>query len=118
MGALAYWSRRLLEGNTCQEKMAGEKDDGKSDVGRFTSSSDPKLMNARVFMGNLPAELISRHEIEDNFRKFGKILGISLHKSYGFVQYEKEEQAKAAVAAWNGKKLKGQVLGKVLFCNV
>ncbi len=82
------------------------------DVGRFTSSSDPKLMNARVFMGNLPADLIGRHDVEEIFDVFGKILGISLHKSYGFVQFEKEECAKAAVAALVGKKMKGHALGK------
>ncbi len=96
--------------------MADEKDSKKKDVGRNTSSSDPKLMDSRVFIGNLPADMISRHEVEDGFKKYGKILGISLHKSYGFVQYDKEEDAKAAVEAWNGKKMKGYVLGKVLLC--
>ena len=96
------------------EKMADSKQDSVNDkVSSFTSSSEPKLMNSRVFMGNFPADAMARQEVEELFKEHGKILGISLHKTYGFVQYDRVEDAKAAVAAWNGKKLKGRVLGEV-----
>ncbi len=70
-------------------------------------------MNSRVFMGNFPADAMARQEVEELFKEHGKILGISLHKTYGFVQYERVEDAKTAVAVWNGKKLKGRILGEV-----
>lgn len=80
--------------------------------GRNTSSSDPKMMSARVFVGNLAAEKVSRQEVEKMFTNYGKILGISLHKSYGFVQYEEESSAKEAVKELNGTTLHGLRLGK------
>lgn len=84
--------------------------------GRNTNSSDPKMLNARVFIGNLPSEKVTRLEIENLFSPYGKMLGISLHKSYGFVQYEKEEEAKKAVAGMHNHHLHGLSLGK--FCYI
>lgn len=81
--------------------------------GRNTSSTDPKMMNSRVFIGNLPAEKVSRQSIEKMFGSFGRILGVSLHKSYGFVQFDNEEDAKAAVKANNGAVVHGLRLGEV-----
>ena len=80
--------------------------------GRNTSSSDPKMMSARVFVGNLAAEKVSRQDVEKMFTSHGKILGISLHKSYGFVQFDDEESAKEAVKALNGTMLHGLRLGE------
>lgn len=80
--------------------------------GRNTSSRDPKLMNARVFLGNFPAEGMERKEVEEIFSVFGKVLGISLHKTYGFVQYDNDENANAAVNEWHGKVFKGKKLGE------
>jgi len=68
-------------------------------------------MKARVFMGNFPADKTSRYEVEEEFKVFGKLLGISLHKTYGFLQFADEKDAKACVAAWNKKEFKGQLLG-------
>lgn len=80
--------------------------------GRNTSSSDPKMMNSRVFIGNLAAEKVSRQAVEKMFGAYGKILGVSLHKSYGFVQFDNEEAAREAVKAINGTTLHGLKLGK------
>lgn len=80
--------------------------------GRNTSSNDPKLMSSRVFLGNFPADRMSRQEVEDLFSVFGKVLGISLHKTYGFVQFDNEDNAQAAVKEWNGKTVKGLKLGE------
>ena len=85
--------------------------------GRNTSSKDPKMLNSRVFLGNLASELVGRHEIETLFSTFGKVLGVSLHKSYGFVQFESEESAKNSVDSMNGHVLHGLKLGK-FFPNV
>ena len=81
--------------------------------GRNTSSNDPKMMEARVFIGNLPAECVPRQTVEEMYQDFGKILGISLHKSYGFVQFDNAENAKAAVEATNGTILEGKRLGEL-----
>ena len=80
--------------------------------GRNTSSTDPKMMNSRVFIGNLPAEKVSRQDVETMFGSFGKILGVSLHKSYGFVQFDNVESANEAVRANNGKTVHGLRIGE------
>lgn len=80
--------------------------------GRNTSSNDPKMLEARVFIGNLPSESVSRQAVEEMYKEYGKILGISLHKSYGFVQFDSEESAKTAVKATHGTMMSGKRLGK------
>ena len=81
--------------------------------GRNTSSNDPKMMEARVFIGNLPADLVTRQAVEKLYEGYGKILGISLHKSYGFVQFDNEESATQAVKATHGSMMHGKRLGEL-----
>ena len=50
--------------------------------------------------------------VETMFGSFGKILGVSLHKSYGFVQFDNEESANEAVRANNGKTVHGLRIGE------
>ena len=80
--------------------------------GRNTSSNDPKMMNARVFIGNLASDKLSRQDVMKMFESHGKVLGVSLHKSYGFVQFENEKDAKAAVKATNGINVEGLRIGE------
>jgi RNA recognition motif-containing protein len=80
--------------------------------GRNTSSQDPKMLNSRVFIGNLAAEKVGRQDIESMFAVHGKVLGVSLHKSYGFVQFDSEESAKNSVNAMQGHMLHGLKMGK------
>lgn len=79
--------------------------------GRNTSSNDPKMLNSRVFIGNLASEKVGRQDIETLFATFGKVLGVSLHKSYGFVQFDSEESAKNSVNAMKGHMLHGLNMG-------
>ena len=80
--------------------------------GRNTSSNDPKMMEARVFIGNLPADSVTRQAVEQMYKDYGKILGISLHKSYGFVQFDNTDSANEAVKSTHGKMMNGKRLGK------
>lgn len=80
--------------------------------GRNTSSMDPKMMNARVFIGNLAADRVTRQDVVKLFEPHGKVLGVSLHKSYGFVQFDNEENAKSAVKATNGTMVEGLRVGE------
>lgn len=79
--------------------------------GRNTSSNDPKMLNSRVFIGNLASEDVGRHDVETLFSTYGKVLGVSLHKSYGFVQFENEDSAKKSVEAMHEHLFHGQRLG-------
>ena len=70
------------------------------------------MMNSRVFIGNLAADRVTRQDVVKIFEPHGKVLGVSLHKSYGFVQFDNEEEAKAAVKATNGKMVEGLRMGE------
>ena len=78
--------------------------------GRNTSSSEPKMIRSRIFIGNLDEKVI-RPDLESVFKSYGKIIGVSLHKNFGFVQFDNEESAHKAVAELDGKTIKGRKAG-------
>ena len=45
------------------------------DISNRTNIEDPRFLNARVFIGNLPVDKVSKTEIETMFQVYGKILG-------------------------------------------
>jgi radial spoke head protein 4A len=73
-----------------------------------TNSADPKLLYSRVFIGNLASDKLEREDLEKMFSKYGRILGITMFKGYGFVQYDSEKEARAAVAGEGGNLVKGR----------
>lgn len=75
-----------------------------------TDSDDPKDLDRRIFVGNLPTDTMSREEMEDLFSKYGKISALSMFRRYGFVQYERKEDADAAVEGERGRVYKGSRL--------
>ncbi|KAM3621071.1 uncharacterized protein V6R79_005524 [Siganus canaliculatus] len=74
---------------------------------RSCSSSDPRDMERRIFVGNLPTSNMEKKDLEDLFSPYGKIVGVSLLRGYGFVQFERVEEAEAAKAAQKGRIYKG-----------
>ena len=65
-----------------------------------------------IFCAILLAIQVTRQDIEKMFSKYGKILGVSLHKSFGFVQFDNKETAELAVKSEKGQLLKGLKMGK------
>ena len=49
-----------------------------------TNSTDPELVNSRVFIGHLPTDRITKDELEEMFKKYGEILGESIWEMHGF----------------------------------
>ena len=45
------------------------------DIGNRTNIEDPRFLNARVFIGKLPVDKVSKVELEEMFKVYGKILG-------------------------------------------
>ena len=86
-------------------------DDYTEDV-PYTSSNDPKLIKARVFVGQLDTSKCTKKDVEKVFEPFGKLLGVLLLHGYGFVQYEDEECAKKAIKDAHGKEICGSKIGK------
>ncbi|XP_067652006.1 nuclear receptor coactivator 5-like [Haliotis asinina] len=78
---------------------------------RPIASDDPKYLNARIFVGHLPSDRITREELEKHFLPYGNILDASVHpRGYGFVQFVKEEDARNAVAKEQRSLIKGSLV--------
>lgn len=88
---------------------------GMSTAGVNTNSRHPLAVKARVFVGNLNTNAVSREEFETLFRRFGDVLAVSMHRGYGFVQYSTEYEARNAISFTDGMILGGQRLGKTVF---
>ncbi|XP_072237828.1 nuclear receptor coactivator 5 isoform X2 [Leuresthes tenuis] len=74
---------------------------------RTCSSNDPRDLERRIFVGNLPTSDMENKDLEGLFSPYGKIVGVSLFRGYGFVQFERVEEAEAARAAQKGRIYKG-----------
>ena len=70
-----------------------------------------------IYVGNLTYE-VTDEDLEAAFSEFGEITSASVisdrfsgrSRGFGFVEMPKEEEAQAAIAAMNGKDLKGRAL--------
>ncbi|XP_044598133.1 uncharacterized protein LOC123274538 isoform X3 [Cotesia glomerata] len=69
---------------------------------------DPATANCRVFVGHLQSEDISKMEFEQHFSKYGMVIGSLINRGFGFIQYENESSAQAAIQNENGQMFKGR----------
>lgn len=60
---------------------------------------------------------IDRQSVEGRFSKYGTILGVSLHKDYGYVQFETGEIARKAAMEENKQEFFGSRMGRHLTDN-
>ncbi|XP_070702884.1 nuclear receptor coactivator 5 isoform X2 [Pempheris klunzingeri] len=70
---------------------------------RSCSSNEPRDLERRIFVGNLPTSDMEKKDLEDLFSPYGKIVGVSMFRGFGFVQFERIEEAEAAKAAQKGR---------------
>ncbi|XP_033891448.2 nuclear receptor coactivator 5-like isoform X2 [Acipenser ruthenus] len=75
-----------------------------------TNSNDPRDLERRIFVGNLPTNLMERKDLQELFMKYGKINALSMFRGYGFVQFERIDEAESAKAGENGRIYKGYKL--------
>ncbi|XP_057702893.1 nuclear receptor coactivator 5 isoform X2 [Corythoichthys intestinalis] len=71
------------------------------------SSTNPREMERRIFVGNLPTSDMDKKDLINLFSPYGKICGVSLLRGYGFVQFERVEEAESAKLAQKGRIYKG-----------
>ena len=76
--------------------------------------SGPPPLDSRIFVGNLACERTSEAELRQIFGQYGHVLEISMHSSFGFVQFDNPGSAQAAIAGENQKVFAGLKLGRSL----
>nr|XP_037272906.1 uncharacterized protein LOC119164803 [Rhipicephalus microplus] len=79
-------------------------------VGDQTNSSDPAAVNSRIFVGNLNTHVVSKEGVRRLFKRYGRIIGLSKHKGYAFVQYTDAYDACNAVLGEDGRTIAGKIL--------
>lgn len=60
-------------------------------------SLDDLPENLRLFIGNLPANTITKEDLFRIFSKYGEVLQISIKAGYGFIQYRTAEACSASI---------------------
>ena len=80
-------------------------------VGNQTSSQDPHAVNSRIFVGNLNTFQVNKIDVEKVFQRYGRIVGISMHKGYAFVQFASPFDARSACLGEDGRTISGQIIG-------
>ncbi len=81
-------------------------------ISNITNSNDPQSINSRIFVGNLNTFLLNKDDVERIFKRYGRIIGISMHKGYAFVQYTNEYDARNCVAGEDQRIYASQPIGK------
>lgn len=74
---------------------------------RSCSSNDPRDLERRIFVGNLPTSDMEKKDLEELFSTYGKVVGVSMFRGFGFVQFEHVEEAEAAKLHQKGRIYKG-----------
>ena len=62
--------------------------------------------DSRLFVGNLPTEIVTKRDIFHIFHRFGRLAQISIKQAYGFVQFMDKEACETALHAEQGGKIK------------
>ncbi|CAK9011709.1 RNA-binding protein 4 (Lark homolog) (hLark) (RNA-binding motif protein 4) (RNA-binding motif protein 4a) [Durusdinium trenchii] len=64
----------------------------------------------RLFIGNLASERTSKEEVRSLFEQYGRILDISFHPNYGFVQFDNANSVLAAINNSQGLDIGGKAV--------
>ena len=80
----------------------------------FTNSEEPHMQRARLFVGDLNTRSgdLRKRDLDDIFSKYGRVVGISIHNGYAFVQMERERSANKAIHYAHGRLINGNKIRK------
>ena len=83
--------------------------------GTNTTSKEPHLERARLFVGNIEPQ-VHRRDLVKLFSQYGDVLGASVHKGYAFVQMDRERTANKAINAEDNGMFMGSKISKFSTC--
>lgn len=72
---------------------------------------DPATVSSRIFVGHLQTDDMTKVELEEHFSKYGTVVGSSINRGFGFVQFEEEQSAQKAIQNEDGAMFKGRRIG-------
>ena len=81
--------------------------DREKDRDRDRERDREKDKNPQIFIGGLAPNIINE-DLEDEFKKFGKIKLLELKRGYAFIEYYDYHDANEAVKKMDGKKMESQ----------
>jgi RNA recognition motif len=73
-----------------------------------TARWDQFPFGARMFIGNLPSERVSKRDIFRLFYPYGRLAQISIKQAYGFVQFYEREDCEAGIRGQQGMIIVGR----------
>lgn len=73
-----------------------------------TAEPSPGPMDADSFSGNLSSERVTKRDVFHVFHKYGSLAQISIKQAYGFVQFIHEADCARALAAEQGRTIRGK----------
>lgn len=84
----------------------------RDNVDNKTNSEEPHLKKARLFVGNIATDNVKRRDLARLFSQYGRVLGVSIHGGYAFVQMDRERDANRAIINEDGNNFMGSKLRK------
>jgi hypothetical protein len=77
-----------------------------------TLAPEDRPPNSRIFLGNLASESTTANDLRRIFGVYGNIIEEPvIRRSFGFIQYDNPEAARAAIAGQQGQSIGGMRLG-------
>lgn len=68
---------------------------------------DPGTASSRIYVGNL-SESVTSPDLTAHFAKYGTIRGVLINRGFGFIQFDTESGANAAIQGENNGKFQGR----------
>lgn len=68
---------------------------------------DKATAHLRIYVGNI-SDKVTEVDLYDHFKEYGTVTGIVVNRNFGFVQFEEEASAQAAISKGNGVVIQGK----------
>lgn len=83
------------------------------DIDNKTNSEEPHLKRARLFVGNIATDRVTRRDLAQLFGQYGRVLGVSIHGGFAFVQLDRERDANRAIICEDNQMFMGSKMRKL-----